>query len=195
MNISGVSLLTFLTYSLLSASHVSGSTESEISELETEVAKAQNERDQIFLSPTAGAKDSSLPAKEQILTEKKNALAKRMREANTRATSKPVFRNPVGSDGENSSEGFSTEAVDRPIVSAPTVHDSPRDSSTHAPETALSGENIKGEITYPKKSPKHLVIRKAPDVSSENSEVLPTTISESGQSEITYPKKKTPITK
>jgi hypothetical protein len=155
---------------LSSHAGTSGTPDAEIHRLENELSAARNSRDAELLRPGAKPTDAKVKAKTAIVEEKTKALQNAFRARVTRPKTSPAH--PERSRPES------------PTPSA----------QAEAPETALSGEGIKKEIHYPKKTPgisARRVPRLRPPVESVEEPVPATTATPNaeGLSEIRYPKK------
>jgi len=201
-----VSSLTLLLLASLSGAGTLGTAESEIENLEGEVARAQNERDALLLKTPGVKDDPAVKAKTEALEEKRKALSTRLSEINTRPKAKAKSPSELQIDADLlNPELDKNETEDSPRGHTPTVNtttetEPARVAEASKPETALSGEGIKSEITYSKKKKKSDLLKKTkpaptptPEMETASSEAVPASpIPEApGLSEIQYaPKKK-----
>ncbi len=193
--------MSFFTYSLITTLSVAGTlgtVSSEIETLESDVARAQNERDALALKPGVSKSDPAVVAKSAELEEKKKALQERLKEMNTRPPAKVRNESELRIDADLADGGKADDPNDRdddsrgrPAPSPPKAGNSAGTSGSRTEavtkeEVVLSGEGMAKEITYPKK--KKGKIKEVKSVEAEP-EVAPTLPGEGGISEIRYPKK------
>lgn len=204
MRISRVSILTLLFTVSLSAAGASGTSESEIENLEAELARAQTERDQAFLNPKLASDSALLKTRDDAVSEKKKQLAEKVRDFNTRPKRKKPDARALSlstldaKDADDQSpEGFDHEKSSAPVLPLQTEIKSKPSESSPAEQTVLSGEGIQDEISYPKKGAAAPAGAKFPVPASPvaDSKVSPEpkvsgTSTPGSQTEIQYPKKK-----
>lgn len=181
-----VSSLTLFLLTSFSAAGTLGTVEGEIENLESEVARAQNERDALILKAPQAKDNPAVKAKTEALEEKRKALSTRLTELNTRPKAKAKDPSKLKIDADltnpelDKNETEDSPRGHTPVVNAATENEPARAVEPLKPETVLSGEGIQGEITYGKKK-------------SASSEITPASPlpSAPGLSEIQYaPKKK-----
>lgn len=194
--------MSFLTYFLITTLSVAGNlgtVESDVESLESEVARAQNERDALILKSPKGKNDPAVQAKIDALEERKKELTRRLTEMNVRPKAKIKDPSELQIDADlMSTEPDKNDTDDSPrghapVASAPAEESPTRVAEPSKPETVLSGEGIQGEITYSKKKKKSGVLKKQPEGEVAPASPLP---GAPGLSEIQYaPKKKKPGSK
>lgn len=199
--ISDVSRKTLVFGALIAhfASAIADTTDADTLRLQEEVASARNSLDTLILQPGMKLDDPRVKQKAEALDEKMKALKKGLADA-MKAPQTPkvypkIFAEPKNGEKADPEDAQEAAAVLPSVAQPDALKNTKPSEASGAPETVLSGENIKSEIIYEKKlmpgKKERLLAVPRPKVESAEEPVPPAsgTPDAAGLSEIQYPKK------